>query len=94
MLRSGRPNAKRLLANDEFSRRFLLHVLPKGFVRVRNFGFLANRRRDPFNMNCCVFIRRVVEQRYGFVCCTRSRPAFAHSSATVRYRCTLSFPTT
>jgi hypothetical protein len=26
-------------------RRFLLHVLPKGFMRIRNFGFLANRRR-------------------------------------------------
>jgi hypothetical protein len=26
-------------------RRFLLHLLPKGFVRIRNFGFLANRRR-------------------------------------------------
>jgi Putative transposase len=25
--------------------RFLLHLLPKGFVRIRNFGFLANRRR-------------------------------------------------
>ena len=30
---------------DEFLRRFLLHVLPKGFVRIRHFGFLANRRR-------------------------------------------------
>jgi hypothetical protein len=30
---------------DEFLRRFLLHILPKGFVRVRHFGFLANRRR-------------------------------------------------
>ena len=30
---------------DEFLRRFLLHVLPKGFVRIRNFGFFANRRR-------------------------------------------------
>jgi Putative transposase/Transposase zinc-binding domain len=29
----------------EFLRRFLLHVLPKGFVRIRHFGFLANRRR-------------------------------------------------
>jgi Putative transposase len=26
-------------------RRFLLHLLPEGFVRIRNFGFLANRRR-------------------------------------------------
>jgi hypothetical protein len=26
-------------------RRFLLHLLPRGFVRIRNFGFLANRQR-------------------------------------------------
>jgi len=30
---------------DEFLRRFLLHLLPKGFVRIRHFGVLANRRR-------------------------------------------------
>jgi hypothetical protein len=30
---------------DEFLRRFLLHLLPNRFVRIRNFGFLANRRR-------------------------------------------------
>jgi hypothetical protein len=29
----------------EFLRRFLLHLLPKGFVRIRHFGFLASRRR-------------------------------------------------
>src|SRR5208283_5211665 len=33
------------LSLDEFLRRFLLHVLPKGLVRIRHFGFLANRRR-------------------------------------------------
>jgi hypothetical protein len=33
------------LSLDEFLRRFLLHVLPKGFVRIRHFGFLANRWR-------------------------------------------------
>jgi hypothetical protein len=33
------------LAADEFRRRFLLHVLPAGFVRIRHFGFLANRGR-------------------------------------------------
>jgi Putative transposase len=32
-------------AFDEFLRRFLLHLLPRGFMRIRNFGFLANRRR-------------------------------------------------
>ncbi len=30
---------------DEFLRRFLLHVVPDGFVRIRHFGLLANRRR-------------------------------------------------
>ncbi len=34
------------LALDEFLRRFLLHLLPKGFVRIRHFGLLANRRRS------------------------------------------------
>ena len=29
----------------EFLRRFLLHVLPQGFMRIRYYGFLANRRR-------------------------------------------------
>jgi len=33
------------LSLDEFLRRFLLHLLPKGFVRIRHFGFLAHRRR-------------------------------------------------
>ena len=30
---------------DEFLRRFLIHVLPKGLVRIRHFGLFANRRR-------------------------------------------------
>jgi len=30
---------------NEFIRRFLLHVLPGGFMRIRHFGFLANRSR-------------------------------------------------
>jgi hypothetical protein len=33
------------LSTEEFLRRFLLHVLPAGFVRIRHFGFLANRGR-------------------------------------------------
>jgi len=44
---SAHRNEQKLLSLslDEFLRRFLLHVLPKGFVRIRHFGFLANRRR-------------------------------------------------
>lgn len=37
---------------DEFLRRFLLHVLPKGLVRVRHFGFFANRRRETALARC------------------------------------------
>ena len=33
------------LAADEFLRRFLLHVVPRGFMRIRHFGLLANRTR-------------------------------------------------
>ena len=33
------------LTADKFLRRFLLHLLPKGFVRIRNFGNLADRNR-------------------------------------------------
>jgi hypothetical protein len=35
------------LRTSEFLRRFFLHVLPKAFVRIRHFGFLANRFRIP-----------------------------------------------
>ena len=33
------------LEAQEFIRRFLLHVIPDGFVRIRHFGFLANRAK-------------------------------------------------
>jgi hypothetical protein len=33
------------LEADEFLRRFLLHVVPSGFMRIRHFGLLANRTR-------------------------------------------------
>jgi hypothetical protein len=44
---SAHRNKKRVMSLpiDEFLRRFLLHLLPPGFVRIRNFGFLANRHR-------------------------------------------------
>jgi Phage integrase family/Putative transposase len=40
-------NRKKTMTLDahEFIRRFLLHVIPKGFVRVRHFGFLANQSK-------------------------------------------------
>jgi hypothetical protein len=41
----GNKKRKMTVSADEFLRRFLLHVLPRGFVRIRHFGFLANRSR-------------------------------------------------
>jgi len=40
------------VSRDEFLRRFLLHLLPKGFVRIRHFGFLANRSRAALLPRC------------------------------------------
>jgi hypothetical protein len=40
------------LSADEFLRRFLIHVLPKGLVRIRHFGLFANRRRETALARC------------------------------------------
>ena len=37
---------------DEFIRRFLLHVLPRSFVRIRHYGLLANRSRRKKIAHC------------------------------------------
>jgi hypothetical protein len=41
----GSKKKKMTLPACEFLRRFVLHILPQGFVRIRHFGFLANRQR-------------------------------------------------
>ena len=48
---AGQPTTMTLQA-AEFIRRFLLHVLPRGFVKIRYFGFLANRDRTD-NIQLC-----------------------------------------
>ena len=40
------------LDGGEFLRRFLLHAVPRGFMRIRHFGFLANRVRTQ-NLETC-----------------------------------------
>lgn len=40
------------LSAEEFLRRFCLHVLPKGFVRIRFYGFLAPRSRTEALARC------------------------------------------
>jgi len=65
---------------DEFLSRFLLHILPKGFVRIRNFGFLANRRRTALLPLC-----------FQLLGVTPESPAEEHASSTEDppglYRC-------
>ena len=43
--RRGNQQGTMTLAASEFIRRFLLHVLPRGFQRLRQYGLLANRQR-------------------------------------------------
>jgi DNA-directed RNA polymerase subunit RPC12/RpoP len=48
----GGKNRVMTVSADEFLRRFLLHVLPKGLVRIRHFGLFANRRRQTALARC------------------------------------------
>jgi hypothetical protein len=51
---------KMILDADEFIRRFLLHVLPKGLIKIRYFGFLAhtNKKKDiPLIRKLCSIAR-------------------------------------
>jgi hypothetical protein len=61
-----RGNKQRLMtvSADEFIRRFLVHVLPKGFVRIRHFGFMANYQRS-LSLELC-------RQRLGMATVTRA----------------------
>jgi len=60
---SAHGNRKRVMSLpiDEFLRRFLLHLLPPGFVRIRSFGFLANRQRATLLPLCFSLLKQVTE---------------------------------
>jgi len=45
---------------DEFIRRFLLHVLPDGFLKIRYFGFLAHRNKK----ECLALIRKLINPEF------------------------------
>jgi len=50
--RDGGQQKTMTLSADEFIRRFLLHVLPDGFHRIRYYGFLGNRYRQEKLQQC------------------------------------------
>jgi hypothetical protein len=51
---SVRPSS---LPEQKFVRRFLLHVLPRGFVRVGYYGLLAYTQRAALQTRCCKLLR-------------------------------------
>ena len=55
-------------------RRFLLHLLPRGFVRIRNFGFLANRQRAMLLPLCFRLLQDAAE-----ISAATASPAADHS---------------
>lgn len=73
---SNRPKVMTVSA-EEFIRRFLLHVLPAGFMRIRHYGVLGNRCRTPRLAAC----RRLFAQ-------PAPTPLFRESAATVMRRLT------
>jgi hypothetical protein len=50
------------LEAEEFIRRFLLHVVPEGFVRIRHFGLLANRTRPAKLARCRQLLHQPASQ--------------------------------
>lgn len=73
---SAHGNKKRLmtLRVDEFLCRFLLHLLPRGFMRIRNFGFLANRQRALLLPLCFRLLQNPAE-----ISATTASPVADHS---------------
>jgi hypothetical protein len=66
------------LSAEEFLRRFLLHVLPAGFVRIRPFGLLANRGRAAKLARCRALLAALPP----------TAPAGAEPVATIMFRLT------
>ena len=59
----GNKKRKMAISTEEFLRRFLLHVLPRGFVRIRHFGFLTNRHRAQSVSRCRQLLDAVPQQQ-------------------------------
>jgi hypothetical protein len=76
----GNRKRKMTIPTDEFLRRFFLHVLPRAFVRIRNFGFLANRRRSKLLPLC----RKLLEASPG---ASSSAVKPGNTASLVTWRC-------
>ncbi len=81
---SAHANKQRLLTLPvhEFLRRFLLHLLPRGFMRIRNFGFLANRRRASLLPRCFQLLASSTD-----ISARTASPAEDHPCSSTRWNC-------
>jgi hypothetical protein len=75
---SAHGNKKRVmkLRIEEFLRRFFLHVLPRGFVRIRHLGFLANRQRQSQLELCRKLLDQLPAASVTTVAKTASEPTY------------------
>ena len=71
------------LRAEEFLRRFLLHVVPPGFVRIRHFGLLANRTRQEKLARC----RQLLAVATALLPPTTPEPSSASAKTTPSARC-------
>ncbi len=81
-LANGNVTFRWTLPVDEFLRRFLLHLLPRGFVRIRNFGFLANRRRASLLPRCFQLLASSTD-----ISARTASPAEDHPCSSTRWNC-------
>ena len=88
------------VSTDEFLRRFLIHVLPKGLVRIRHFGLFANRRRGRMLVRCrallgadnCATDPEITAQMRCPVCCGPMLVVERMTSSQLHFRSGLILP--
>ena len=79
-------NKQRLMTvtAEEFLRRFLLHTLPRGFVRIRFCGFLANRRRGELLPVCRQLLQAAAAAELNSTGCFRFRRSWRMALSALR----------
>jgi hypothetical protein len=82
-------HAQKIMSLDavEFMRRFLQHVVPSGFVRIRHFGFLANRFRSEKLKLCRQLLENATPPSSGPVPPSEPASATTVEPAPERHRC-------
>jgi hypothetical protein len=79
--RNGQARCRTMtLSADEFIRRFLLHVLPKGFYRIRHYGLLASSSCK-HNIEAMTIPVVLLQQPSAGTACSRRRARFSLASA-------------